>query len=247
MLVRSPMLTNSESSVMFSGSRPERRIAGCGSAGSRGVAPSTTSAMRGDVVRRGAAAAADEVDQSRAGELAEHRGHLVRRLVVLAERVGQAGVGVAGDEAVGHPGELREVGADLGGAQRAVQADGQRAGVPHRVPERLGDLAGQRAPGRVGDRARDDHRPAAPALLEEGLEREDRGLGVERVEDRLDEQQVGPAVDQARGLFGVRLDQLLEADVAEARVVDVRARSTRCGWSGPVPRPRTAAATGRPR
>ena len=46
MLVRSPMFTKSESSVMFSGSRPERRIAGCGFAGSRGVAPSMTSAMR---------------------------------------------------------------------------------------------------------------------------------------------------------------------------------------------------------
>ncbi len=46
MLVRSPTLTNSESSVMFSGSSPESRIAGCGSAGSRGVAPSMTSAMR---------------------------------------------------------------------------------------------------------------------------------------------------------------------------------------------------------
>ena len=112
--------------------------------------------------------------------------------------------------------QLGDVGPHLGGAQRAVEADGQRPGVPHGVPERLGDLAGQRAPGRVGDGAGDDHRPAAAALLEQRLEREDRGLGVEGVEDRLDQQQVGAAVDQAAGLLEVGLDQLVEGDVARA-------------------------------
>src|SRR5690606_30326472 len=43
-----------------------------------------------DVFGGGAAAAADDVDQARLGELAQHRGHLFRGLVVLAKRVGQA-------------------------------------------------------------------------------------------------------------------------------------------------------------
>ena len=241
MLVRSPMFTNSESASIVSGSSPERRMAGTGSAGSRGAAPSTTSAMREMCARGGAAAPADEVDQARAGELREHRRHLVGGLVVLTEGVGQPGVGVAGDEAVGDPRELGQVGADLGRAEGAVQADRQRPGVAHRVPEGLGDLAREGAPGRVGDRAGQDHRPAPATLLEERLEGEDRGLGVERVEDRLHQEQVGAAVDQPGGLLGVGLDELLEAGVAEARVVDVgRDRG------GPVGRAQPAGDEARP-
>ena len=117
MLVRSPTLTNSESSVMFSGSRPGEAHRGLrlGRLARRGAVDGLGDAR--DVVGRGAAAAADEVDQARAGELLEHRGHLVRGLVVLTEGVGQAGVGVAGDEAVRDPRELGEVGPHLGCAR----------------------------------------------------------------------------------------------------------------------------------
>ncbi|CAM5734980.1 hypothetical protein MAUB1S_04372 [Mycolicibacterium aubagnense] len=45
MLVRSPMFTNSESSVMLSGSRPDSRVATGISGSSRGVLPSTTLAI----------------------------------------------------------------------------------------------------------------------------------------------------------------------------------------------------------
>ena len=221
MLVRSPMFTNSESSSIVSGSRPGQAHRGhrLGGLARRGAVDDVRDA--GDVGRGGAAAPADQVDQTCAGELREHLRHLVRRLVVLTEGVGQPGVGVARDEAVGDPRELGQVGADLGGAEGAVEADRQRPGVAHRVPEGLGDLAREGPPGRVGDRAGQDHRPAPATLLEERLEGEDRGLGVERVEDRLHQEQVGAAVDQARGLLGVRLHELLEAGVAEARVVDV--------------------------
>ena len=45
MLVRSPTLTNSESSVMVSGSSPDSRIAGAISGTSRGALPSTALAI----------------------------------------------------------------------------------------------------------------------------------------------------------------------------------------------------------
>ena len=45
MLVRSPTLRNSESSVTESGSRPDRRNAGVDSDGTRGASPSTVLAM----------------------------------------------------------------------------------------------------------------------------------------------------------------------------------------------------------
>src|SRR3712207_7243441 len=52
-------------------------------------------------------------------------------------------------------------------------------------------------------RSRDHDRPAPAALLEQRLQREDGRLGVQRVEDRLDQQDVDPAVDQAVGLLQV--------------------------------------------
>jgi hypothetical protein len=94
--------------------------------------------------------------------------------------------------------------------------------VPDGVVERLGDLAGQRATGGVGDGPGDDDRPAPRILLEQRLAGEDRRLGVEGVEDRLDEQQVGAALDEAAGLLEVGGDELVVGDVALARVVDVR-------------------------
>ena len=51
----------------------------------------------------------------------------------------------------------------------------------------------------------------APRRSNARLDREQRRLGVERVEDRLDQQQVGAAVDQALGRFGVGVDELVEA------------------------------------
>ncbi len=189
-----------------------------------------------DVLGRGAAAAADEVEEAGVGELGEDRGRLVGRLVVLSEGVGQAGVGVDGDEGVGEARQLGDVRAHVARAQRAVEADRQRTGVAYGVPERLGDLTRERTTGGVGDRAGDDHRPAALLLLEERLDREDRGLGVEGVEDRLDHEQVGTAVDQAARGDQVGVGELVERDVAGAGVVDVgrdrggaRGRAERAG------------------
>ena len=57
---------------MVSGSRPDSRSAGRIGAGRRGGTPSTASAIAAMCAGRRAAAAADEVDQAGAGELAEH-------------------------------------------------------------------------------------------------------------------------------------------------------------------------------
>ena len=110
---------------------------------------------RADVRRRGAAAAADDVDQpaarrTRAASPAMCSG----RLVVAAELVGQAGVGMGAHAAPARPGRAPgRTGAELLGAERAVEPDAERARVRDRVPERLGGLARERAPARVGDRA----------------------------------------------------------------------------------------------
>ncbi len=191
MFVRSPTFTKRVSSTTVTGSSPARRRAGVVVGGTRGRLVRDPARDRLDVRRRRAAAPADEVHEARVGELGEDRRRLVRRLVVLAEGVGQPGVRVAADEGVRDARHLGDVGAHLLGAERAVEADEQGLGVAHRVPERLGDLPRQGPARRVRDRPGDDHRPAATVVGEDRLDREDGGLGVERVEDRLDEDEVG--------------------------------------------------------
>jgi hypothetical protein len=51
---------------------------------------------------------------------------------------------------------------------------------------------------------------------------EDRRLGVERVENGFDEEDVRSAVDEASDLLAIGDPEVVEADRAEARIVDVR-------------------------
>jgi len=72
---------------------------------------------------------------------------------VAAQFVGQTRVGMGRDQGVGDPGDLLDKGPQRGGAQRAVQTENGRVGVPHGDPESLGGLAGKSAPAGVGDGA----------------------------------------------------------------------------------------------
>ena len=137
--------------------------------------------------------------------VADVRRPSLRRLVVVAEGVGQAGVGVGGDEArrpcatvprrtgaarSAPSAQLRPM--DSGRAWRsefqnasAVWPDSVRPEASVMVPEIITGSA------RAGS-------------LEILLDGEQRGLGVERVENGLDQQDVGAAVDQAVDRFGDR-------------------------------------------
>src|SRR5690606_36132468 len=177
---------------------------------------------RADVLGSGAAAAADDVEEATAGKLFDDRGHLRGTLVVFAEFVGQPGVRVCGHVRIGDARNFLDVRSQLACPQRTVEANGNGIGVGDRVPERLHGLSRQGAPAGIGDGARDHDgqgASAAPHLL---LYREDGGLGIECVEYRFDQQDVGTPRDQALGGYRVVLDQLIKGDVAEGRVVDVR-------------------------
>ncbi len=91
-----------------------------------------------------------------------------------------------------------------------------------RVPERRRRLARKRAPRKIGDGARDHHRQPDAALLEQFFDREDRRLGVERVEDRLDQQKLGAAVDEAARLLVIGGNQIVEGNRAETGIGDIR-------------------------
>jgi hypothetical protein len=147
-----------------------------------------------DVVGRRAAAAAQDVDDARPWPTRAGVAGLVRLLVVLAHGVGQAGVGIGGDQGVGDAGHLGDVRAHQVGAQGAVEAHGERLAVLDRVPERLGRLARQGAARAVGDGAADPDRQLLVALVAQVHDRLDRGLAVQGVGDGLDQEQVDPAL-----------------------------------------------------
>ncbi len=100
----------------------------------------------GNVLGGGATAAAHDVQQPALCPFGDVLGHHLGRLVVAAEGVGEAGVGVGRNVAVGDAAELLHVAAQLGRAECAVEADGERLDVGHGGPERLGRLAGKGAP-----------------------------------------------------------------------------------------------------
>ena len=174
-----------------------------------------------DMLRRRAAAAADDVDEAITHEALDLRGHLLRGLVILTEGVRQAGIGIGADEGLRDGGDFRQMRAHGIGAQRAIEADGEGIGVAHRIPERLRCLAGERAAGKVGDRARDHDRQVDALFLEHLAGGEDRRLGVERIEDGFDQDDVGAAIDQAAHLFGIGNPQIVEGDGAVAGIVDI--------------------------
>ena len=71
-----------------------------------------------------------------------------------------------------------------------------------------------------------------PASLIARRHGDDRGLGLQEVVDGLDEQHVGAAFEEARGLQLVVVAQLGEVDRAERREPGARARSTRSRSAG---------------
>ena len=109
------------------------------------------------------------------------------------------------------------MGAQLGGAERAVEADRQRPGVADRGPEALDRMAREVAPGKVGDRHRQHDRQIGidPAG---GV---DRGLGVQRVEHGLDQDEIDAALDQRLDLLDIDVGDGVEIDLAKAGIVDV--------------------------
>ena len=152
---------------------------------------------------------------------AEQPGHEFRALVVAAELVRQAGIGIGADQRVGDARDLGDMGAHFLGAERAVEPDRERRGMAHRIPERRRRLAGQQASRAIGDGAGDHHRHAHAARFGDVGDGRDRRLGVERVEDGFDQQQVGAALEQSLDLLGIGAAQLVEGDGAEAGIGDV--------------------------
>lgn len=172
---------------------------------------------------RRSAAAAHHVDEAVAREIGDLLGHLVGRFVIGAHFVRQARVRIGADERLGHAGEFRQVRPHRARAKRTVQPHGEGPGVADGVPEGGRRLARERTPRQVGDRARDHHRQPHTGFRKDFLAGKDRSFGVQRVEDRLDQDQVRAAFRQPPDLLAIGDAQIIEGHGAEARIVHVRA------------------------
>ena len=142
------------------------------------------------------------------------------------------------------PRQLGDVGPHQLGAQRAVQADGERLGMAHRVPERLHRLARERAAGEVGDGAGDPDRQLERRRRRTVEDRLDRGLGVQRVEDGLDQEEVDAALVQRPRLLAIGRDRpaskvtlrapgsFTSGEIESVRLVGPMEPATKRGLSG---------------
>ena len=182
---------------------------------------------RAHVVGRRPAAAADDVDEPGLGKLTQEPARVVRLLVVAAEGVRKPGVRVAADVGGREPGEIRDVGPHLLRPERTVDPDDEGVRMLDRGPEGLDRLARERAAAPVDDRDRDPQRQGLALLLEDLVRSRDRGLRVQRVEDRLDEQEVDTAVDEPADLSSVALPHLVEGDAAKRGVLHLRRQRQR--------------------
>jgi hypothetical protein len=94
--------------------------------------------------------------------------------------------------------------------------------MPYRVPEGFGGLAREGAAAEIRDRARDQDRYLDTVILKILIDSEEGGLGIERIEDGLDQQQVRTAFEQTTHGLGISDHQLLEGDVAKTEIIDIR-------------------------
>ena len=186
-LVRSPIIMKLLSGRSTSGSRPLKRVSGSmrGRCARRLVAHGLGD--RADVRRRGAAAAADDVQPAVGGELAQHARPSARafrrtRQTRWASRRWDS----SSDRSGASADSSSMYGPHLLRAEGAVDAHAQQVGVRDRVPEGLDRLADHRAAAvlAVGDRDRGHHRQADLLVVEVLLDGEQAGLEVQRVEAR---------------------------------------------------------------
>ncbi len=84
-----------------------------------------------DVLWRRATATANDVDEAVAGKTLHLTRHHLRRFVILAELVRQAGIGIGADEGIGDIGQFLQMRTHGVRTKRAVQADGEGVGVAH--------------------------------------------------------------------------------------------------------------------
>ena len=113
------------------------------------------------------------------------------------------------------------MGAHFLGTEGAVQANRQRVGMADGMPERGRCLARQCAARQVGDRAGNHDRQVNAFAFKRFKHGNNRGLGIQRIKDRLDQNDLRAAVDQPTRLLVVGNTHLVKRHGTKTGVVDV--------------------------
>ena len=148
----------------------------------------------------GSAAAADDIEPAAIDEALELLGEGRRSFLIASLLVRQAGVRIAGDEAVRQRLQRADVVGHELGAGGAVQAQRKHVDVIERGPQRLDVLPGEhRAHGLDGHG--DHHRNRLAEFAAQIVDGQHAGLDVARVLAGFEQQQVGAAFDQPARLL----------------------------------------------
>ena len=162
-----------------------------------------------DVGIRGAATAADDIDQPFADVFAHLLRHLLGRLVVAAKGIGQARIGI-GRYIIRRVGsQLSEEGEHIRSTKRTVEAHGEDGSMADGSQKGFERLARKGAAALVGN-GDAQHKRYGLAMLEGALDGVDGRLGIERIKDGFDEQGIHATVQQSLNLFAVSLNQFIK-------------------------------------
>ena len=177
------------------------------------------------VRRRGTTAAAYKIQPAVLGPIAKLRGQRFRRLrkTCRQQRIGQARIRIAANINWRDGGQLLDQWPHLLWPKRAVHSDAHQRHVRNRIPERFDRLAGHAAiASSLYKCYRRHHGHAAVVLLEIFLDREECRLRIERVENRLNQQDVRAAIQQTVDLLAIRSNKLVISYATCRRIVNVR-------------------------
>ena len=181
------------------------------------------------MLRRRPAAAADDVQPAIPRPLLKLRREAFRSLWEAGgrERIGQTGVRISGDIFAGSVREFFDVRLHFPGAERTVQAHRHRLRVRDRDQKCFHRLTTQYSPRTISHRSRDDERNALAGFFKELGDGGNRGLCIQRVENRFHHQQVHAAFQESGSLFAIGFSNLVERRRAEAGIVYIWRK--RCG------------------
>ena len=91
----------------------------------------------------------------------------------------------------------------------------------HSIPECLDRLGGNHRLPTTPDGRRDHHRQHLAVRIEHFADRHQRGLCVQRIENRLHQQEIGPARNQRPHLLAISRLHLIERDHSEPGIIGV--------------------------
>ena len=123
--------------------------------------------------------------------------------------------------------EFLDVRAHFLRTERAVQSDDERMRVRDRNQKCFDGLSAQHPARQIGHRPGNHQRNFPAAFLERFRDGDKRRLGIQRIENGFDQEQIDPAFQQSAHLIAIRLADLIERDGAKTRIVHVRGKRTR--------------------